>query len=797
MAPRIVLRTASAEFTVPPSPEGAVIGRSIEADVMVPDLAVSRRHARVVLYEGVWWVQDLGSTAGTFLDGARVADSAPVHPGQHIGLGEGGHTVAVEAAAEPAPQPEPEPEPAPAEPAPAEPAPPEATRLHPLDGTGPLPGAPTATITTPDDATARTEGSWHLQPGQVLTIGRERDCDIQVEDLLVSRRHVRLEARPEGFAVTDLGSSNGTYLEGQRVESGLLTEGQRLAVGHATFRVRDGALVMGSDHGNVSLTAHGLGVRLGSGKVLLQGVDLELPRSSLLAVIGPSGAGKSTLLGALTGSRPATEGEVLYDGLDLYASYDQLRHRIGIVPQDDIVHRHLTVRAALGYAAELRFPEDVEPAARAARVAEVMEALALTPHAGTRIDRLSGGQRKRVSVAMELLTEPSLLFLDEPTSGLDPGLDKRLMTTFRELADGGRTVAVITHSVANLDLCDRVLLLAPGGRVAYFGPPAGLLPHFGADNHADVFEQVSADPEGVEAAFARTRPPQPAPARRPAGEISEPVRQQSPMRQWSVVVRRQLRVMAADPVYVAMTLAMPVLVGLLSWLVPGDAGFREPSMEARPSSSPMMVLLIVAVGAAFMGVAGSIRDLVAERPIFSREAAVGLRPLAYMAAKVSLLSVVAVLQAGILVAVTLAHTGRPEFSYFGLSWWELTLAMGLCAAACVAVGLCVSAVLRTLDQVMPTLVVAMMVMLVLSGGLFPVVDRAGLEQAAWLSPTRWGYAMAASSVDLQTLTARRSTQDPLWDHELPVYLLSALVLLLLHAVASVMAWLLVERSTRR
>lgn len=209
--------------------------------------------------------------------------------------------------------------------------------------------------------------------------------------------------------------------------------------------------------------------------------------------MGPSGAGKSTLLNALTGQRPADRGAVLYDGRDLYRDYAELRQRIGLVPQDDILHAQLTVRRALAYAAELRFPQDTAKAERQARVDEVIRELGLEQRAGLPIHSLSGGQRKRVSVALELLTKPSLLFLDEPTSGLDPGMDRSVMHMLRGLADDGRTVIVVTHSVLSLDVCDRLLVLAPGGKVAYFGPPEDALAYFGYEQWPEAFEAFERD----------------------------------------------------------------------------------------------------------------------------------------------------------------------------------------------------------------------------------------------------------------------------------------------------------------
>ena len=235
---------------------------------------------------------------------------------------------------------------------------------------------------------------------------------------------------------------------------------------------------------------------LAGARALLDQVSFPLAAGDFLAVLGPTGAGKTTLLRALTGNHPADRGSVLYNGRDVYAAYAELRNRIGYVPQDDILHPQLTVRSALGYAARLRFPPDVSAADRRRRVDEVMAELGLTERANLQVAKLSGGQRKRTSVAIELLTKPSLLFLDEPTSGLDPGYEKSVMELLRSLADGGRTVITVTHSIQSLDLCDRILFLAPGGQTAYFGPSGSALQFFGLGQYAEVFQYLDrAEPE--------------------------------------------------------------------------------------------------------------------------------------------------------------------------------------------------------------------------------------------------------------------------------------------------------------
>lgn len=649
----------------------------------------------------------------------------------------------------------------------------------------------------------------------VLTIGRGLENQIVVDDLLASRQHVRLTPRQGGgYDVEDLGSRNGTYVNGQRVDRAFLSEGGLLAVGHSRFTVRQGQLVASVDEGDVNFVANHLSFTLDGGKKLLDDITFALEGSSLLAVVGPSGAGKSTLLKALTGSQQATEGEVYYDGRDLYENYDDLRHRIGVVPQDDVVHRQLTVTQALRYAAELRFPDDLDKHLRDERVDEVIEELGLTQHKDTRVDRLSGGQRKRTSVALELLTRPSLLFLDEPTSGLDPGLDKQVMNLLRDLADGGRTVVVITHAVANLNVCDKVLLLAPGGKVAYFGPPDGMLGHFHAGDHADVFTEVARDPERAKAVFKNSplmeeqvAAPLRAPRSHNAGPPEKPPRQQSIPSQLSTLARRHLKVILADRGYAAFMLIMPVVLGIITMVVPGEFGLgAQPATgsDGKPTSvesEPLQILVVLIVGAIFMGTAAAVRELVGERPIFLREKAVGLSPTAYVSSKLVIFGILTLIQSAILVFLVLLVKQPPaEAIMLGSPTLELIIVCWFTAFCAVSLGLLISSIVKTSEQVMPLLVVSVMAQLVLCGGLFPVTGRPVLEQLAWITPSRWGYAGAAGVTDVQTIFTRPGpdgqdvilgdgVDDALWQHE-PMFFLLALAMLTVLgiALAAVALW---------
>jgi ABC-type multidrug transport system ATPase subunit len=326
-----------------------------------------------------------------------------------------------------------------------------------------------------------------------IRIGRDADKnDIVLPDFWVSGQHAEIRKIGREHVIVDLNSSNGLHVNGRRLQKATLTAGDRFSIGRHEF-LFDGANIYGhDDQGPTSIIADDLTVDV-KRAVLLDDVSFALRHGTLLGIIGPSGCGKSTLLKAMTGIRPASRGKLLYDGKDLYKHYSELRYRIGMVPQDDVMHPQLTVRRALRFAASLRFADDVPRSARRARVNEVLQLLGLSNRAGQRVDTLSGGQRKRTSVALELLTSPSLLALDEPTSGLDPALDKEVMRELRLLADGGRTVVVVTHSVLHLDLCDHVLVMCLGGRMGYFGPPDHLLEFFKAEDYADVFDKVTND----------------------------------------------------------------------------------------------------------------------------------------------------------------------------------------------------------------------------------------------------------------------------------------------------------------
>ncbi len=715
----------------------------------------------------------------------------------------------------------------------------------PADQPQPDPATSSAAAAPPpaDPAPPPPDQGIDLGTRSSLRIGRATDNDLTLDDLRISRHHVLITRMASGdLEVRDLDSANGTFVNGRRVRSQRIDDGDFIGVGGQTLQLRGGRLRSVSARHTAWFGAVDLVVSIGQRRILDE-VGFAVEPSSLLAVIGPSGSGKSTLLNALTGFGPADSGNVVFDGRDVYAAYDDLRLRMGLVPQADILHTQLTVQQALGFEAELRFPRDVTPAARAERVTAVMVELHLDHRAGTRIDRLSGGERKRVSVGCELLTEPSLLFLDEPTSGLDPGNEAALMATLRDLARAGRTVVVVTHSVQSLELCDKLLVLAPGGKLAYFGPPQDALAYFAGfgavTNYADMFRELEAEGDGDWKGRFRSSPGYEQMVAAPlssADLVAVPARPNidpppppTPIvHQLGVLVRRYVAVIRADRGF-ALTLAVQApIFGLLFSLM-----FDENIMTTSEALNASVLVWLIVVGATWLGTSNAIREIVKELPIYRRERAIGLSPGAYLMSKVVVLGAITAAQAIVLVPFAMRAQKLPAIyepvspalldrigldpalanlhipSTGALLPWqlvELILVAIIAGLAAMAVGLVVSSLAGSVDRASTLLPVLLVTQVIVSAPLF-TLPKLPLDAVGNVMSAKWGMAAAASTLDLADVRKPYiavteatkpdatppsnidSLSSPTWRHSTSVWIADVGVLLLLTVVSLSCAWL--------
>ena len=697
---------------------------------------------------------------------------------------------------------------------------------------------------------AALEEGVDLRGRAAVRIGRAVENDLSLDDLRVSRHHAEIVARPDGgYELRDLDSANGTYLNGRRVKTERLEVGDFIGVGGQTLQLLEGRVRVIPARQSAWFGAADLVVTVGGGRRILDEVGFALEPSSVLAVVGPSGSGKSTLLNALTGFRPAESGHVVFDGRDVYATYADLRSRMGLVPQADILHTQLSVRQALSYAAELRFARDVTKQARDARIDQVMAELNLTERAEVRIDRLSGGQRKRVSVGCELLTEPSLLFLDEPTSGLDPGNEAALMETLRDLARAGRTVVVVTHSTQSLDLADRLLVLAPGGKLAYYGPPADALPYFaqfdatGDTGYADMFRALEERRDVDWKAHFRASSEydrlvtEPLASADLAGipvrpNIDPPAPPTPVVHQLTVLIRRYLAVIRADRGF-ALTLALQApIFGVLFSLM-----FFFNTMLTSEALNASLLLWLIVIGATWLGTSNAIREIVKELPIYRRERAIGLSAGAYVLSKVVVLGLITAVQAAILVPLSMIYqtlppqnspaqaalliaagidpaTANVDLPSTGVvlssQIVELIVVAMIVGLASMALGLLISAVVGGVDRAATVLPIILVLQVIVSVPLF-TGSGVVLQVLGYGMSARWGMAAAASTIDLgdlrepyirMTETARHGQvvedlapyEQSTWRHEPGVWLTDVAILFALTTVGLVGAWLAIRAT---
>lgn len=485
----------------------------------------------------------------------------------------------------------------------------------------------------------------------------------------------------------------------------------------------------------MSLHATGIGQTVRGGRRTLSPMSLTVRPGDLVAIVGPSGAGKTTLLDALAGVRPPAEGEVRHGGTT---------GPVGYVPQDDILHLPLPLERTLRYAARLRLPA----ADADRRVTEVLAVLGLTGQAGTRVGDLSGGERKRASIAVELLARPGALLLDEPTSGLDPAAARALLTLLRELADGGVPVVLTTHNPADAQRCDTLVVLAPGGRLVYAGPPGDAPAHFGADDLAAVYDRLTDAPSWPTTPAAA--PPATAGPATPAPGVLSQAR---------LLTARNLALLRANRLTLAILAGSPLVI-LAMFLMLFRAGAFDP---AHPDpSTTVMILFWIAFGVFFFGLTYGLLQICTELAVLRREAFAGLRLGPYLAAKVALLlpmlAVVDLLLLGVLRGLDRLAGNLPQI-------YLTTLLASACA---LALGLLCSAAVSDVAQAGLLLPMLCFPQVLFVGAILPVPVMAPVGR--WLSyamSNRWAFEALGHSAGVEQLW--RDGASPLGPPLLAVY----------------------------
>jgi len=594
-----------------------------------------------------------------------------------------------------------------------------------------------------------------------LTFGRDPSNDICLDTPNVSRFHAQISRVGRRYYVTDLRSANGTFVNDQRVEGNVwLNPQDAIRIGPYKMVMGDDQFTRYDETEGLRVEAYQLNKWVRQDLNLLQDISLLCRPREFIVVVGQSGGGKTTLVDAIAGYRPATHGRVFVNGIDVYQNFDAVRNEIGFVPQRDIIHMELTVHQALDYAAQLRMPRDTTPDEREKRINEVLDDLDLTHRKDVQISGLSGGQQKRVSIGVELLTRPGLFFLDEPTSGLDPGTETAFMHLMRRLADQGRTIIMVTHATKNVMLADKVVFLARGGYLAWFGPPDEALAYFDqyrSDHDRRVrtmeFDQIYTildDPsQGKPSDWAGrfmaipayqtyiVNPLQEGQQKLPFGQ-AEPVRRAarkgsriSSVRQFLVLSARNIKILTRDRSSLILMLVAPPAVGALDFimaLVMGRAPFSYTSGDAGNGAITLFLLTIYAL---LVGGMSQMREFVKEADIYRRERLVNLKILPYVTSKVWVAMLLAFWHA---LAYTVLHYIAFQMPGGVLEFGEVYVTMLLAVLTGMMLGLVASALAPNAASAPMTMIIMIVPLIVLSGVLAPVPP-----QISQIASTRWAF----------------------------------------------------------
>ncbi len=504
-----------------------------------------------------------------------------------------------------------------------------------------------------------------------VAIGSDLGCEIVIEGADPRQAELRWDAEEGAWFVHGGPAPGRTLRNGEPVGSSRLVDGDELEIAGVRIRYADGRLAERVTSARLRVSVRGVSATAG-GMRRLQGISFEAEPGSFIAILGPSGCGKSTLIRRIAGLAPF-EGRILFNGHDPKEEGDSaIRPLLAYLPQavNDTLHAEMSVREAMDDFARCHLDASARP-----DFAKRLDDVGLAEKLDAPVATLSGGEKRRLALALALLREPQLLLLDEPTAGLDPAAESDIMELLRRIADQGRTVLCATHVLGSLDKCDAVLVLAAGGSQAFFGTPARSLGFFGAKDWREIYRRLQKPDATAGAPREPGAPPPvsdlpPAAARASAGRAFGATLGR--LARGVAESRRNLAFVAGNPI----ALAAVLLVACWSMFDRGDLG---------------TIYFCMSVAMFWLGLSGSVRNLVAERvPKRCLDRIRGMPPAPYFAAHAAFTGLSVALQALLFVLpVFLAKFGHGDFSMHALPpfWLVLTL-VGVAGGS---VGLFVSA----------------------------------------------------------------------------------------------------------
>jgi ABC transport system ATP-binding/permease protein len=652
-----------------------VVGKGPDVNIKLENERISRNHLQLVYNaEGSLHVTDLGSTNGTFLNGFKLTSGVDklLKPKDKLQLaGVNGILIVVE-------------------------------RANNIKVTN-----------------TQTDIFEQLKKKKQITIGRNTDCDIILDSETVSRYHATIRVSGDGtYSIKDLGSRNGIFINGKKVTGiSKISLTDKIFIGRLQLSLKGQAKDLSEE---LAITAIGIEKTYFNGVKALKKMDLSVPSKSLLAVMGPSGCGKSTLLKALNGDTPATRGKVLLFGQELLSNYDYLKTQIGYVPQEDIIHKQLTVKECMYYTAKIRLDE-ASDSKLDKKINQILADFNISHIKHNLISEISVGQRKRVSIAVELLTEPLILFLDEPTSPLDPQTVEEFLGILKKLSDNGTTVVMVTHKPEDLEYMDEVIFMAEGGNIAYYGDSKKYKEYFNVETAVAVFAAIS----GKTAAIWIKKYLNPRPLTQTTSQDfnAKTNSNTSFLLQYYWLTMRYFRIKTNDKFNSAIMLIQAPIIAILICLI-----FNEISSG---------VLFMIAISAIWLGTQNAAREIVSEQAIYKRERMFNLDIFPYILSKITVLSFFAFIQSFLFIMILWigyndsnhnVGLNDPVYAFFWMSFISV---------ASTFLGLLLSSEVNTTEKAM-TIVPLILIPQIMLAGLISKVTSPLVEYLSYFTISRWG-----------------------------------------------------------
>lgn len=621
------------------------------------------------------------------------------------------------------------------------------------------------------------EDVWRIIQNQdVMTIGRSNKNQIVLPHPGVSSEHCAIRKENNQYVLVPSNSRNGVMVNGQTViEKVILKDKDLIQILDFQLIFSNACIYYKTANEGISVRVNNVNKYVGKGKKrkqILRDVTCDIKANEFVAIIGGSGAGKTTLMNAISGFEPQFTGEVLCNNINLVKQFQSMKNIIGFVPQQDIIYENLTLRRMLTYTAKMKMPKDTTKDEINRRIDEVLEMVELKEHQNTYIRKLSGGQKKRASIAVELLADPKLFFLDEPTSGLDPGTEKNLMTTLSQLSKNqNKTIIMVTHTTANLHLCDKIIFMGPGGRLCFCGNVEEAKAFYNTDDLVNIYNMIYEDPEGCQKRFAASQEESNMYGSRTVymknkdkqlkKEEKKPERmkkrKESALRQYAILSQRYGELLLNDRPRLIVLMLQPLLIAALLYVVADENIF-----DVYESTKSMLFALCCS--GIWIGLFNSIQEICKERVIVKREYMANLKLPGYIMSKFTLQAILGLLQSLILTGVFLGLIGKEReglfVEYFQL---EIFLTIWLTVLASVTMGFVISSFVKSGDKAMAVAPFVLIVQLLFSGILFHL-EGVG-EKISYCTVSRWAVEALGSIADLNSLELKMQKDYPMLVHE--------------------------------